>query len=114
MTDQANRKYRFHPNCLECGEKFDTDRPEAEFCSNACRKDWHNRRMQRGAEILDFIMSKRFDRAHEKEARLLIDRLASAYRDADKAKRGGRRSWRRFKTAEQCIPMAYGTNGDGR
>lgn len=100
--------------CKECGASFKASRTTQEFCTPACRKVFNNRRAVRGAELYDLVMTWRFDRAADAEVncRRLICNLASAYRDADKAKRGGRKSW--MEDADKAIPLAFSTQGDGR
>ena len=103
--------------CLECGGEIKADaRPAAEFCCDGHRKAFNNRRALRGAELYDLFMSQRFDRAAagKQGAWTVMCALASAYRDADKAKRGGRRSWRKLDAALGGIPCAFGTGGDKR
>ncbi len=103
--------------CLECAEPFQSVEAHAEFCCAAHRKAWNNRRAVRGAEVYDFVMAMRFERALAAKMMIgwaLICRLASAYRDADISLRDGRRSWRKPKAALECLPMAYGRDGDGR
>lgn len=103
--------------CLECGgpgiQQGSTVR---EFCCAGCRTTWHNRRRDRGAELYDLFMAVRFNRGPAKAYSLwtLMCALASAYRDADNHKRGGRRSWRKISDAVASIPSAYGKQGDGR
>lgn len=101
--------------CLECGDAFEATQ-EAEFCCTGHRKDWNNRRMQRGAQLYDLWMSLRYERGRAKlfAAFTLVSALASAYRKADKALRGGRRSWRKLEAAVADIPNAYGLDGDRR
>lgn len=84
--------------CLECGEAFQKARSDAEFCSRKCVRAWNNRRMLRGAELYDLLMVQRYerDRATENKVWRTINRLAAHYRDEDKARRNGRRSWRRL------------------
>lgn len=103
-------------HCLECGEGFTSVTEAAEFCCSRCRDAWNNRRKARGAEIYDLFMALRFERGPAKLAQVwtLLCAVASAYRDADKTKRGGRRSWRKLRAAIADIPMAYGSAGDGR
>lgn len=100
--------------CRECGESFTPGRPGAVFCRPACRIAWSNRRNMRGALFYDMIMSQRFDRKNENEARSLLQNLARAARDADKVTRGGRRSWRDFEDAKRDVPLVFGQGGDGR
>lgn len=105
----------FQRECNECGETFQAKRREAEFCGDKCRKAYHNRRMTRGAELYDMLMTMRFDRGHAKDEQLWshLCAVASAYRDADKAQRGGRRSW--DKNHHKTLPLAYSAGqGDGR
>ena len=87
--------------CLECGGAF-TPRAvpgnhQPEFCSNACRSLFNNRRKRRGAEFYDLIMAHRFEREEAQQLRVLskINRLASIYRQQDKDARSARRSWRK-------------------
>lgn len=108
--------------CKECG--IDLARlsnkpvPAAKlFCSPGCRMAFNNRRRDRGAELYDLFMELRFNRTAAAEANvwtLLCDR-ASAYRDADKAKREGRRSWQDLREALDAIPpYRSATAGDNR
>lgn len=103
--------------CLECATPFQSVEAHAEFCCTAHRQSWNNRRMKRGAQLYDLVMAMRFDRGLAAKLSIgwtLICTLASAYRDADNALRGGRRSWRRPQAALDDIPSAYGRGGDGR
>lgn len=79
--------------CLECGADH---RCKGDFCSTACRHDFNNRRKARGAELYDLYMAHRFERGLAKQLGVFqaINRLASNYREEDKARRAGRRSWR--------------------
>ncbi len=72
-------------------------RQRGEFCSTACRSAFNNRRKARGAELYDFFMAHRFDRAEAARLGFLqaMNRLASIWRDEDKGKREARRSWRK-------------------
>lgn len=81
--------------CLECGGVWLARRREAEFCSSPCRTAFHNRRKERGAELYDLLMLHRFERATAKDmgAQSLINRMASVWREEDRARRAGRRSW---------------------
>lgn len=103
--------------CLECGGGVPpTAQATAAFCCDRCRKAWNNRRAVRGAEFYDLVMIARFDRPMAKVYAVwsLLCSVASAYRDADKVKRAGRRSWRTPQQVVDSIPMAYGRSGDGR
>ena len=94
--------------CLECGAPA----PRSQhFCSAACRRDFHNRRRVRGAALYDLYMASRFDRAASNEAGLwkLMNRLASAWREEDQAKRGGRRSYLGHKEALDRMPWLHAT-----
>ena len=103
--------------CVECGGEIKADaRREAEFCCTPCRQSFNNRRAMRGAELYDLFMSQRFDRAKagEKGAWSVMCGLASAYRNADRAKRAGRRSWRKLDAALGNVPFSFGDQGDRR
>lgn len=103
--------------CRECGTDLKALglRPTAIFCTPAHRKAWNNRRMIRGAELYDLIMAQNYERDQRKplELQSLISRLASVYRDADKALRDGRKSWD-VKEAIARMPLTYSTEGDKR
>lgn len=81
--------------CLECGLAYPAN-PNREFCSAACRKRWNNRRMTRGAEMLDLYMAHRFERGLAQQLGVFqaINRLAANFREEDRQTRDGRRSWR--------------------
>jgi ribosomal protein L2 len=74
---------------------------------------FNNRRAKRGAELYDFLMSKRFDRATEAECRGIIDSLASGYRESDKYLRAGRKSWLPIEDAKIALTRLPGCE-DGR
>ena len=106
--------------CAECGEPYTCQRiagsyEQDMFCSTRCRKMFNNRRMVRGAELYDLVMAWRFERktGDKIDVRGMIGRVASAYRDSDKVKRGGRKSWSLAKALER-IPHGYGAAGDKR
>ena len=85
--------------CLNCGEPFTRGARAAEFCGRKCVRAFNNRRMTRGAALYDLVMIARFERDVAKANKVwrAINRLASRYRDEDKARRHGRRSWRRIR-----------------
>jgi hypothetical protein len=101
--------------CRECGCPINSGRTGVYFCSPEHRKTWNNRRAVRGAELYDLFMANRFERqlATDKHMWSIMTNLASAYRDADKALRSGRRSWDAKETLAR-LPMAFGTDGDKR
>lgn len=86
---------RLGANCSECGEGFSSSRRSQQFCSAICRKAFHNRRMRRGVDCYDLIMSLRFDRQSAKDegAWTLLSRMAAEFRRLDVRDREGRRSW---------------------
>jgi hypothetical protein len=89
-------------DCLECGDAFQTPaRTPGLFCSVTHKRDFQNRRQQRGAQLYDLLMVTRYD--HEAVAKMkaqgislftLLYRMAADFRDEDHEKRKGRRSWR--------------------
>jgi hypothetical protein len=83
--------------CLECGETLTTRR--GDFCRQAHRRDWNNRRAERGAQIYDLFMALRYERSDATDLKLwkLMNRMGANFREEDAADRGGRRSWRRAK-----------------
>jgi hypothetical protein len=99
--------------CRECGSVFTTTHPSKCFCEASCRIRFNNRRMQRGMELYDFAMERRYSREHEKEARSVLDALCMGYRDRDKEVRQGRKSWYSFEEARDSLPRLPGV-ADGR
>lgn len=102
--------------CRECGCEL---RPlglkvGAVFCTPVHRKAWNNRRMQRGAELYDIWMANNYERDLRSEGLMsIISSLARAYRDSDKHKRDGRKSWDAKETLAR-LPMTFGNEGDKR
>ena len=86
--------------CRECGSAFEGSKA-AEFCKDtSCRRDWNNRRQQRGAELYDFFMTIRHERSLT--ASLIKSgwnlwtmacQLATDWKNEDRDERGGRRSY---------------------
>lgn len=97
--------------CQECGSELVIPKkapvPAKRFCSPKCRMEFNNRRRDRGAELYDLMMIMRFERDVGKDEKIwsLICNQASAYRDADKSKRQGRKSWQSFDEAVRLIPL---------
>jgi predicted nucleic acid-binding Zn ribbon protein len=115
LSNEKPVRRLFAKSCTECGEAFETIRSEAEFCAPKCRMGWHNRRRDRGAELYDILMCKRYERngeLTEKVARRLVDSLCRAYRDGDKTARAGRKSW--DSDAWTRSPLAFSEHGDCR
>lgn len=97
-TPAPSLRRRLGGACLECGEVIPPGKQAlAEFCCNACRKTWNNRRMKRGAELHDLYMAHRFDRAEAKDLGVLqaMNRMVANWREEDRRKRNSRRSWRK-------------------
>ena len=80
-------------SCLECGDDFQRAGGHGTFCTPRCRGAWNNRRLQRGAEIYDLLMSLRYERRGAKGVLTALCRAAAAFRDADHTERAGRPSW---------------------
>jgi len=80
--------------CRECGVAFPASGAR-DFCRDVCRRSFHNRKAQRGAQLFDLVMALRFERKRAKEfgAWSLMCRMASAFRQQDTSERAGRRSW---------------------
>jgi hypothetical protein len=95
--------------CLECGQPFPRGKRAAEFCGRKCVRAWNNRRMVRGAELYDLLMVTRFDRSLAARFKVwrTVNRLASHFRDDDKVKRDGRRSWRRLSAIRESKPFLW-------
>ena len=85
---------------LECGTSFRASVKSAEFCGQQCRKVFNNRRQTRGADLYDLLMSLRYEREASKREPgrpsvfTMLCRMARDFRDEDREKRSGRKSWR--------------------
>ena len=88
-------------HCRECGQTFNATRTDADFCSTKCRRDWNNRRQQRGAEMYDVFMFMRHERkateglkeTHDVSLWTIAAQLASEWKAEDDKERDGRRSY---------------------
>ena len=88
--------------CAECGAPFLAHARlarHAEFCGDACRKGFNNRRAMRGAVLFDLFMTLRYERGLAQKLHVwkMICRLAMDWRTEDKQQREGRKSWRNAK-----------------
>lgn len=83
------RNARFIRTCAECGEEFPAGVESAEFCSQAHRLAYNNRRRDRGALLYDLYVHLRFNReaAAEKNLRTLVDRMVGIWVEEDRARR---------------------------
>lgn len=87
MTDKQ-------PCCDECASPYAPRVAHQRFCSPACGKAFNNRRMTRGAEMYDYVMAGRYERAtHASIWRETLTRMATLFRDMDAIERDGRKSW---------------------
>lgn len=86
-TTLAARKIVKRCKCKSCGDEFATERREAEFCGDKCRKAWHNLAMVRGRDLYPLVMTWRDQSAanaeNAKEAFSAICRLVGEYRRLD-------------------------------
>lgn len=90
---------RFKRTCPECGIAFRSAKRHAEFCAATCRKTFNNRRMVRGAELYDLLMTLRYERPVARALGVwkFLCRMAQGYRDQDLHERAGRNSWQPAK-----------------
>lgn len=83
--------------CRECGNVLAKPQRAAgrkvEFCGRECRATFNNRRAMRGAELYDYYMAMRYQRQTHGHLLAVMNQIASAWRDMDKAEREGRSSW---------------------
>lgn len=92
--------------CKECGTALSEARAnqggrKPEYCSTKCRKDFNNRRMTRGAMLVDLLMTDYTDRDHpmrksgalQKAARRLLSRWRDEDRAAGRAHCGDPAAW---------------------
>ncbi|ESQ82361.1 hypothetical protein AEAC466_17200 [Asticcacaulis sp. AC466] len=85
--------------CLTCGAALRSSSRTIEFCQDACRRAFNNRRAVRGAEFYDLYMAIRYDRSEAKrlKAWTKLTKLARSYREEDMRERNGRKSWKPLK-----------------
>lgn len=79
--------------CRECGEVCTVHSHKALFCSPKCAKAFNVRRDNRARVVYDLLMGGRYDRARNRHWLTKLCQLAFQYREEDKARRDGRRSW---------------------
>lgn len=81
--------------CLECGQGYEAQRADSQFCKRECKGVFANRRAVRGAELYDLFMASRYDRHVAGKLRLfsIMCRLAFHYHEEDEHKRPGFKSW---------------------
>jgi hypothetical protein len=116
-TNEKPARRLFARTCTECGERFETIRCEADFCGVSCKNDFNNRRVARGVELYDLLMTCRFDRDLAAKEGLvmstIMSNLAQHYRHADNDKRAGRKSWK--SDSHKRLPITYDArSGDNR
>lgn len=79
--------------CKECGEGFTSRQYNADFCGQACRRSFNNRRMTRGAMLYDIDMLAAADTTSDASREALKDRrkgLIAAWAKEDQAAGRGR------------------------
>ena len=81
--------------CKECGNRISDGNRASEFCSTSCRQSFHNRRLQRGAELYDLFRALRRERSKAKQLNLWtqICRLELEWQMQDDRERPGRKSY---------------------
>lgn len=115
MARDPNRPLATH--CLECGAILEAaGRNRRDFCCEAHRRTFNNRRMLRGAELYDVFMAMRYSRAEADEtgAWNFACRMASAWKVQDDAQRAGRRSWNPVREVKARRPEYTATIVEGR
>ena len=102
-------------NCRECGETFDGSKA-AVFCpGTSCRRDWNNRRQQRGAQLYDVFMTMRGGRQLTADLKdkqgvnlwTVACQLAADWKAEDDKLRGGRRSYQFIPDMIRAGKFAY-------
>lgn len=90
--------------CIECGKPVRNERQvNAAFCSAACRRLHHNRRLQRGAILYDAVMLQHQypDKTESFEAR--VARMVQEWAGEDQAA-GRRRTTRPLGDVQYDLP----------
>ncbi len=82
--------------CTECGGPYESRQYNAEFCSDACRRSFNNRRAKRGAILYDLLMIEQRDaealKKHKMEDRM--KELVEQFKQED-IKANRKRTWKR-------------------
>ena len=83
-------------HCQWCGEEFPVREQSQRFCGSPCKTEFNNLRKERGALIIDLLMTLRFDRPLAAQLGIWskICTMLSHFRQEDREKRAGRPSWR--------------------
>lgn len=79
--------------CLECQKPLDR-RGKGDFCTNACKAAFHNRRTKRGALVYDVTMLMHLEPEKFPTYRKRLDKQLAAWAEEDK-KAGRTRTTRR-------------------
>lgn len=91
QVDTTKARKMFNRVCKGCDEQFQTVRCEAEFCSDQCRKCWHNLAMTRGRDLYPLVMAWRdqskANEGERKAAMSAICALVATYRAEDEGKK---------------------------
>lgn len=81
------------PCCYECAAPYTARARQQRFCSTACSKTFNNRRMRRGAVLVDLAMTDYCHRDHPArkngDIQKAMRRLLSRWRDEDRKANGG-------------------------
>lgn len=95
--------------CLECATKFKPVRIEQRYCGLRCRKAFHRRREQRGAEMYDLVMAWRHDRKNTgPDALAYLCGMATTFKEEDKRAGRGRSYLTVAELKDQLIQFGYG------
>jgi hypothetical protein len=85
---------KVQPLCFECATAYTARAAQQRFCTPACSKVFNNRRMRRGAVLVDLAMTDYCHRDHPKrkngDIQKAMRRLLSRWRDEDRAANGGK------------------------
>jgi hypothetical protein len=87
-------------HCRECGVAHNTPRYLKAFCSDTCKRNFNNRRQQRGAQLYDAMMIAGYE-SNERikeagvpaKAHVIGAALMKSWIEEDAKARGGRPSW---------------------
>ena len=102
-------------HCRECRETFAASKAAA-FCpGTSCRRDWNNRRQQRGAQLYDVFMTMRGERQLTTDLKnnqginlwTVACQLAADWKLEDEQQRGGRRSYQFIPDLIKAGKFAY-------
>ncbi|WP_303829345.1 hypothetical protein [Asticcacaulis taihuensis] len=95
--------------CQWCGEEFAKRGGSQLFCSDPHKTAFNNLRKERGAQLYDLFVALRYERKLAAGLKVwsLICTMIAHFREEDRQKRSGRRSWMPARTVTERRPYLF-------